>query len=65
LELLDDVELAALTSFIETQTGAAFTFVDPASGAMVPNCSLIPVSPLIGATAESNCYADLVIEEAA
>jgi hypothetical protein len=38
LTRLDEQELSALIAFVESETGAAFSFTDPLTGVQVPNC---------------------------
>ncbi|MDP9169792.1 MAG: hypothetical protein M3N54_04185 [Acidobacteriota bacterium] len=63
LDLLDDGELAALTSFLETQGTASFTFTDPITGADVARCVISGDQFKAGSQGEMLSNMQVVIEE--
>jgi hypothetical protein len=64
LDGLDEQELDSFISFVEVQGGDVFTFTDPATGDVVPNC-IISGQADAGMATEMSGQTQLMIEEVA
>jgi len=65
LSLLDERELAAVTTFMEQQGTAAFSFTDPVTGDRVLRCVISGAGYAAGMSGEMNGGANIEIEEVA